>query len=163
MPGRSPVHATDAERRALRQLARSSRRGEADRARAILHTLDGQWAEDIARSLGANVSTVREWRGLYARGGVNALRYRPASGGRPGTVGQRALALAQEILAEDEGHDQHWTLPRLCAEIERRGGVRVSEGWLSVLLRKTAIAGAGRATPWSAGRRLRPSSAAAFA
>jgi transposase len=145
MSGRSPVRATEDERSALRQLARSRRRGEADRARAILHTLAGQRAEDIAGSLGANVSTVREWRGLYARGGVDALRYRPPSGGRPGTVGQRALALAQEILAEDERHDQHWTLPRLCAEIERRGNVRVSEGWLSVLLRKRDTAGAGRA------------------
>ena len=94
MSGRSPVQATEAERRALRQLARSSRRGEADRARAILHTLEGQRAEDIAHSLGANVSTVGEWRGLYVRGGVAALRYRPPSGGRPGTAGQRALTLA---------------------------------------------------------------------
>src|SRR3712207_1926093 len=156
MPGRSPVHATDAERRALRQLARSSRRGEADRARAILHTLDGQRAEDIARALGTNVSTVREWRGLYARGGVEALRYRPASGGRRGTVGQQALALARGILAADETHDQHWTLPRLCAEVERRGGVRVSTGWLSVLLRKRDTAGAGRATRSPVVRTLKP-------
>jgi transposase len=163
MSGRSRVQATEAERQVLRQLARSSRRGEADRARAILHTLEGQRAEDIARSLGANVSTVREWRGLYLRGGVAALRYRPPSGGRPGTVGQQALAVAKEVLAEDAAHDRHWTLPRLCAEIERRGGVRLSEGWLSVLLRKRATGGAGRATPWSAGRRPRPSSVAASA
>jgi len=163
MSGRSPIQATEAERRALRQLARSSRRGEADRARAILHTLEGQRAEDIAHSLGANISTVREWRGLYGRGGGAALRFRSPSGGRPGTTGQRALTLAKEILAEDEAHDQHWTLPRLCAEIERRGGVRVSEGWLSVLLRKTATAGDGRATRWWAARRLTLSSAAASA
>src|SRR3712207_8066124 len=100
MSGRSRVQATEAERQVLRQLARSSRRGEADRARAILHTLEGQRAEDIARSLGANVSTVREWRGLHARGGVAALHYRPASGGRPGTAGRRARALARDILAE---------------------------------------------------------------
>jgi len=125
-----------------------------------LHTLEGQRAEDIAHSLGANVSTVREWRGLYARGGVAALRYRARSGGRPGTTGQRALTLAKDILAEDQAHDQHWTLPRLCAEIERRGGVQVSEGWLSVLLRKTATDGVGRATRWSAAKRPTPSSAA---
>ena len=78
-------------------------------------------------------------------------------------MGQRALALAQEILAEDEGHDQHWTLPRLCAEIERRGRVRVSEGWLSVLLRKQDTAGAGRATRLRAVRMLKPWNAAASA
>src|SRR5512147_3276409 len=105
MSGRSPVQATEAERCALRHLARSSQRGEADRARAILHTLEGWRAEDIARSLGAHVSTVREWRGLYVRGGAAALRYRAPSGGRPGTAGQQALAIAHEILAEDEAHD----------------------------------------------------------
>jgi len=141
-------------------LARSSRRGEADRARAILRTLEGHRAEDIAASLGANVSTVREWRGLYARGGVEALRYRPASGGRPGRVGRQALALAQAILAEDTEHDRHWTLPRLCAEIERQGAVRVSPGWLSVLLRKRDTGGAGRAIRSSAGRTPKRSNAA---
>src|SRR3712207_2316530 len=105
MSGRSPIRATDEERSALRRLARSSQRGEADRARAILHTLAGQWAAEIAGSLGVNVSTVREWRGLYARGGLAALRYRPPSGGRPGPVGQHALALAKEVLAEDAAHD----------------------------------------------------------
>ena len=163
MSGRSPVQATEAERCALRQLARSSRRGEADRARAILHTLEGQRAEDIARSLGVNISTVREWRGLYARGGIAVLRSRARSGGRPGTTGQRALTLAKDILAEDEAHDRHWTLPRLCDEIERRGGVRVSEGWLSVLLRKKDTAGVGRVTRWPAGRKLKLSNAAVSA
>jgi transposase len=81
--------------------------------------------KDIAHSLGVNISTVREWRGLYARGGVAVRRDRARSGGRPGTTGQRALILAQEILAEDEAHDRHWTLPRLCDEIERRGGAGV--------------------------------------
>src|SRR3712207_9065824 len=102
MSGRSPVRANEQERSALQRLAKSPRRGEADRARAILHTLEGVRAADIAHSLGVNVSTVREWRGLYARGGVAAVHYRPASGGRPGTVGQCALVLAQEILAEED-------------------------------------------------------------
>jgi transposase len=89
-----------------------------------------------------------------------ALRYRAPSGGRPGTAGQQALAIAHAILAEDEAHDRHWTLPRLCTEIARRGSVQVSASWLSVLLRKTATAGAGRATPWSDGRTPWPSRAA---
>ncbi len=76
-------------------------------------------------------------------------------------MGQRALTIAQEILAEDGAHDRHWTLPRLCAEIERRDGVRVSAGWLSVLLRKRGSAGVGHATRWSAGRMPKPSHAAA--
>lgn len=146
MGGRSPVQANEEERRALQELARSAQRGEADRARAVLLTLEGLRAEDIAHHLSVHSSTVREWRGLYAQGGVDALRYRPRSGGRPGPAGQRALAVAKTILAEDESHDGHWTLPRLCAEIERRGGGQVSKPWLSVLLRKTDIAGGARAT-----------------
>lgn len=163
MTMRSPVQASEEDRAALRRLARSARRGEADRARAILLTLDGQRAEDIARCLGAHVSTVHEWRGLYAEGGTAALRYRPTSGGRPGTTGRQALACAQAILTEDAAHDRHWTLPRLCAEIVRRDGVRVSPGWLLVLLRKQATAGAGRATRLPAARTPGPWSAAASA
>ena len=45
MPGRSKLTATDEERIALRLLAKSVQRGEADRARAILLTLDGRRAE----------------------------------------------------------------------------------------------------------------------
>ncbi len=163
MSGRSPAHATEVERLALRQLTRSSRRGEADRARAILQTLDGQRADAIASVLGAHVSTVREWRGLYARGGVEALRHRPASGGRPGAVGRQALAHARTILAEDTEHDRQWTLPRLCLEIERRGGVPVSPGWLSMLLRKRDTAGGGRAIRSSVARTPKPSHAAVSA
>ena len=144
-------------------MARSALRGEADRARAILLTLDGMRAEDIAHVLSVNVSTVREWRGLYVRGGLAALAYLPRSGGRPGTAGQRALAVAQAILAEDGNHDGHWTLPRLRAEIEHRGGGRISEPWLSVLLRKKDTAGAARVTRLPAARMPPPSSGAGCA
>jgi transposase len=163
MGGRSPIRANEEEQCALRGLARSAQRGEADRARAILLTLEGLRAEDIAHGLSVNVSTVREWRGLYARGGVDALRYLPRSGGRPGTAGRQALSVAKEILAEDVSHDGHWTLPRLCAEIERRGGGRVSQPWLSVLLRKKDIAGGARATRSPDAKMPPPSSAAAYA
>jgi transposase len=67
MPGRSPITADEAGRSALRTLARSARRGEADRARAILMTLAGQRSAAIAASLGVQASTVREWRGLFRR------------------------------------------------------------------------------------------------
>lgn len=143
MPGRSRITANAEERAALRLLARSSHRSEADHARAILLTLEGRRAADIAAALGVHVSTVREWRGLFAKGGVAALRHRKPPG-RPSWIGTAAASLAEAILDEDERHDGGWTLPRLKAEIERRGGPAISDGWLSAQLRRKATPGAGQ-------------------
>ena len=145
MPGRSKITAEEQERMALRALARSARRSEADRARAILATLAGQRAADIAASLGVHASTVREWRGQFRRGGTAALRHHKPTG-RPNRVGAAAAALAMVILAEDARHERGWTLARLRAEIRRRGGPAIGDGWLSVQLRQTASPGAGRGT-----------------
>ena len=142
MSGRSKVTTDEEGRSALRALARSARRSEADRARAILLTLAGQRAAEIAAGLGVHVSTVREWRGLFARGGVAALRHRKPPG-RQNRVGRAAAALAEVILAEDVHHDRGWTLPRLRAEIRRRGGPAIGNVWLSVQLRRKASPGAG--------------------
>ena len=142
MVGRSKITADDGERAALRLLARSSHRAEADHARAVLLTLEERCAAEIAAALGVHVSTVREWRGLFAKGGVAALKRRKPPG-RPNRTGTAAAALAEAILAEDINHDRGWTLPRLRAEIECRGGPAISDGWLSIQLRQRGSAGAG--------------------
>ncbi len=156
MPGRSTISADEQARAALGALAKSARRSEADRARALLLTLTGQRAATIAAGLGVHVSTVREWRGLFRRGGVAALRHRTPPG-RPNRIGAAAVALAEAILAEDVDHDRGWTLPRLRAEIERRGGPAIGDAWLSVQLRRKTTAGAGHATRSRAARRPKPS------
>src|SRR4051812_49594895 len=69
MPGKSELTADAAEQAVLRGLSKSEHRGEADRARAILLTLEGRRAEDIAATLGVHISTVRNWRGYFAHGG----------------------------------------------------------------------------------------------
>ena len=145
MPGRSKITADEQQRSVLRALSRSARRSEADRARAILLTLAGQRAAEIAASLGVHVSTVREWRGRFRRGGLAALRQRKPPG-RPNRVGAAAAALAMDILAEDARHEHGWTLARLRAEIRRRGGPAIGNAWLSVQLRQKASPGAGRGT-----------------
>ena len=86
MVGRSRITADDGERAALRRLARSSHRAEADHARAVLLTLEERCAAEIAAALGVHVSTVREWRGLFAKGGV-ATRKRRQPPGRPNRIG----------------------------------------------------------------------------
>src|SRR3954453_13507146 len=54
MPGKSTLMADAAEQAALRALSKSEQRGEADRARAILLTLEGRKAEEIAAVLGVH-------------------------------------------------------------------------------------------------------------
>src|SRR5919112_1044262 len=121
MPGKSKLTADAAERAALHGLSKSEQRGEADRARAILLTLEGRWAGEIAAVLGVHVSTVRNWRGYFAHGGVAGLRRRERPGRQP-AIGPHAGAIAAAILNEDTRHDGGWTLGRLCTEIARRGG-----------------------------------------
>ena len=160
MPDRSKITADEEGHAALRALARSARRNEADRARAILLTLAGQSAAEIAASLGGHVSTVREWRGLCACSGTAALKPRKPSG-RPNRVGAAAAATAEAILAEDVDQDRGWTLSRLQAEIRRRGGPAIGNPGLSVQRRRKASAGAGHGTPGRAARMLKPLPSAA--
>src|SRR3954454_2127997 len=155
MPGRSKLTADAAGRAALRNLSQSEHRSEADRARAILLTLKGQRAEAIAAALGVHVSTVHNWRGYFAHGGVAGLRRRKAPG-RQSTIGPHAGAIAVSILNEDTRHEGGagggWTLGRLCAEIARRGGPAISPRWLSHQLRQRGLPSAARAIPSHAAR-----------
>ena len=156
MPGKSKLTADAAERATLRGLSKSEHRGEADRARAILLTLEGRRAEEIAATLGVHVSTVRNWRGYFAHGGVAGLRRRPRPG-QQAKIGPHAGAIAAAILNEDVRHDGGWTLPRLCAEIARRGGPAISPRWLSHQLRQRGLPCVARAIP-SKGARTQPRS-----
>ena len=99
MPGKSKLTADAAEQATLRDLSKSEQRGEADRARAILLTLEGRRAEEIAAVLGVHISTVRNWRGYFAHGGVAGLRRRPRPG-QQAMIGPHAGAIAAAILNE---------------------------------------------------------------
>jgi transposase len=151
MPGKSMLTADAAEQATLRALSKSEHRGEADRARAILLTLEGRKAEEIAAVLGVHISTVRNWRGYFAHGGVAGLRRRQRPG-QQAKIGPQAGAIAAAILTDDVRHDGGWTLPRLCAEIARRGGPAISPRWLAHQLRQRGLPGAGHATPSKGGR-----------
>lgn len=146
MSGRSSLVASAVQQAALRELAGSAVRGEADRARAVLLTLSGWAAPEIAEAFGVGEDSVRRWRMWFAHGGIDALRS-TLSPGPAAERGERALACARELLAAPVQDRPNWTLPRLRAEIEARTGVRLSQSHLSVLLRqKGASAGAGPAT-----------------
>src|SRR3954452_994192 len=154
MPGKSKLTADAAERAALRGLSKSEHRGEADRARAILLTLEGRGAGEIAAALGVHASTVHNWRGYFAHGGVAGLRRRTAPG-RQAVMGPHAGAIAAAILGEDTRHDGGWTLGRLSAENARRGGPAISPRWLSHQLRQRGLPSVARATPSKAARTKR--------
>lgn len=130
----------------LRELARSTRRDEADRARAVLLSFEGWTSAAIGTAFGVTADSVRHWRTWYATQGVEGLRAAVIPG-PSGERGLQALSLAAAILAEPVQNRPNWTLPRLQAEIERRGGPPISTSRLSILLReKGASAGGGPAT-----------------
>jgi transposase len=146
MAGRSRLTANAQEVAVLRELGRSEVRGEADRARAILLTLEGWTSGDLAEVFGVTADSVRHWRNGFVTGGVEALRSTLAPGPSP-AKGEAALAVARALLAEPVENRTNWTLPRLQDEIARRAGVSISKSRLSILLReKGGSAGAGRAT-----------------
>lgn len=144
---RPQVSASEQQLAELKDLARSERRDEADRARAILLSLEGWTSEALGSAFGVTADSVRHWRQWYTSGGVEALRA-AVMPGPSGERGLQALAMAATILSEPVANRRNWTIPRLQAEIERRGGPPISKSRLSVLLReKGAFAGGGPATP----------------
>ena len=100
MAGKSAVTATDAQRTALKALAGSADRAEADRARAILLTLDGWTSARIAEAFGVREDTVRLWRSDFMNGGVDALRARIAPGPAPFKA-EAALRVAEGFDTPD--------------------------------------------------------------
>ena len=142
MAGKSPVVADEDQRHALASLARSRDRGEADRARAILLTLSGWTSPAIAAAFGVREDTVRLWRSAFMGGGVEALRTRVPPGPAP-TKAERALEVAEGLLAAPVADRPNWTPPRLAAEIERRSDLRISRSRLSVVLRQRGRSAGG--------------------
>ena len=140
MAGRSPVAASEEQKAALRTLAVSRDRGEADRARAVLLTLSGWTSPRIAEAFGVREDTVRLWRSDFVRGGVEALKTSPVKA-------EAALRVATPLLEAPVADRHNWTLARLIGEIESREGVTISKSRLSKVLRKKSSAGADRDTP----------------
>jgi transposase len=145
MAGKSPVEASEGQRGALRALAHSRDRGEADRARAILLTLTGWTSQRIAQAFGVREDTVRLWRSDFARGGVEALKATVAPGPVPLKT-EAALRVVTPLLEAPVADRHNWTIARLMAEIEAREGVNISRSQLSKALRKKTSAGAGPGT-----------------
>jgi transposase len=138
MAGKSPVAATDEQRRALMALSRSRDRGEADRARAIWLTLSGWTSGQSAEAFGVREDTVRFWPSPLITGGIEALTKSVALGPAP-VKAECALAGAEEGLSGPVADRPNGTRPRLADAIETRSGVRISRSRLSVVLRQKGM------------------------
>lgn len=145
MAGKSPVMAGAEQREALRMLARSRDRGEADRARALLLTLSGWTSPRIAEAFGVREDTVRLWRSDFARGGVEALQATVAPGPAPVKT-EAALRVVTPLLDAPVADRPNWTIARLMVEIEAREGIKIGRSQLSKALRKKTSAGGGPGT-----------------
>ena len=142
MAGKSAVKASDQQRTALEALAASRERGEADRARAVLLTLNGWTSARIAEAFGVREDTVRLWRSDFMRGGIEALKAGVAPGPLPLKT-EAALRVITPLLEAPVANRPNWTIPRLMAEIEAREGVRIGRSQLSKALRKKGASAGG--------------------
>ena len=145
MAGKAPVTASEEQKAALEALASSRDRGEADRARAILLTLDGWSSARIAEVFRVREDTVRFWRGDFLRGGIEAIKASVYAGPPPMKT-EAALRVCTPLLETPVANRTNWTLPRLIAEIKRQEGVDIGRSQLSKALRKKTSAGGGRGT-----------------
>jgi transposase len=129
---------TEQQRQQLQELTRSTKRAEADRARAILMSAGGRTSAQIAGRLGVSAEQVRHWRSLFKNAGLDALRSRPHTG-RPPRKALAALEVAQTALETPLEQSIPWTCPRLAAEVQRQEGVSISSAYLSKVLRKKGV------------------------
>ena len=156
MVGRPRVVVAACDVAELETLARSGRRDEADRARAILLSAGGWTSGEIARAFGVTPDSVRRWRTWFMAEGVDGLRANPQAGGVP-VKSEAALALAREVLSGPVADRPNWTLPRLQAELAARSGLSISKAQLSKALKKGGSDGGGPVVVCAGGRTRRRS------
>lgn len=116
----------------LETLARSPKRRDADRARAILLTYQRQTAGQIGQALGVRAQSVREWRMRFAREGVQGLKEKAHTGRKP-LKRERAMRLIPQML---ESPNQSLTCARMVSQIQQQTGMSLTPGYLRVLLKK---------------------------
>jgi transposase len=119
----------------LQELAGSDRRDEAERARAIVLSINGWTSGQIARAFGVTPDSVRRWRSWFAQAGVEGLRASERAG-REAVKSEAAASVVASLLRQPVADRPNWTLPRLQAEIERQADVSISKSQLSKTLKK---------------------------
>ncbi len=145
MAGKSPVTASDEQKRALEALAGSKDRREADRARAILLTLKGWTSPDIAEVFCVREDMVRFWRGDFMRDGIEGIKA-SVYAGPPPVKTEAALRVCTPLLEAPVADRANWTIPRLIAEVKRVERIDIGPSQRSKALRKKTSVGGGPGT-----------------
>ena len=145
MAGKSPVTASDEQKRALEALAGSKDRREADRARAILLTLKGWTSSEIAEVFCVRDDMVRFWRGDFTRDGIEGIKA-SVYAGPPPLKTEAALRVCTPLLEAPVADRANWTIPRLIAEVKARERIDIGPSQLSKALRKKTSGGGGPGT-----------------
>lgn len=127
----------------LRALARRERNGRtASRMLAIANALEGMMRADAARLAGMERQALRDAVVRYNAEGIAGLRDRPRSG-RPMrlTPGQVEKLVARVLAGPKPERDgiSSYTLPDLCAWVERRFKIRYEESGMSRLVRRLGL------------------------
>lgn len=119
---------------------------ERERLEMLKATALGQDQAAIAVWSGRSVRTVRRWVQRFRRGGLAGLPDQPRTG-RPARADATSLAALDTALATAPPTlglpFDAWTSARLSAYLAEQTGVRLSPGWLRVLLSRQGFA-AGR-------------------
>ncbi len=112
---------------------------EKRRRQAIALLRAGKPYRDVARAVGAALSSVVRWRQAYRRNARTGLRARPIPGRPPRLTEVQQERLRRLLLrgARAAGHaTELWTLKRVATLIERQFGVRYSSVGVWKLLRQ---------------------------
>ena len=124
----------------LRRLARRERNPRtATRMLAIAGALEGLSRTEAARLAGMERQALRDAVVRYNAEGMAGLRDRPKPGRPPAlSEPEQAVLLAAIFRGPDRPRDgcADWTLPALCAWIERRFGKRLHPASLSRVVRR---------------------------
>ncbi len=116
----------------------SARQLEKRRRRAIALLRTGTPYRDVARAVGAALSSVVRWKQAYRRNARTGLRSRPIPG-RPARLTKAQVERLRWLLlrgARRAGHSTElWTLKRIATLIEAEFGVRYSAVGVWKLLR----------------------------
>ena len=145
MAGKSPVRASAEQKAQLEDLALSRDRGEADRARGILLTLEGWTSARIAEVFRVREDTVRFWRGEFLHGGVEAVKA-SVYAGPPPVKTEAVLRVVTPLLEAPVADRPNWTIPHLIEEVRRKERMAVSRSTMSKALRKKSSDGGGPGT-----------------
>lgn len=108
------------------------------RQRAIALLEQGLDKGEVARRIGVERRTVRQWHHDYKAGGEAALAPKPAPGGPAKLSGEQKQQLAQALIAGAKAagfESDLWTGPRIAQLIRDRFGVSYNDHYVLELLR----------------------------